>query len=47
MGVRKGNLALRDELDGFLRARRSEIRDVLSRYGVPQLEMASSAEGQN
>jgi mxaJ protein len=41
MGVRKGNTALRDELDQVIRRRRTEIQKVLSNYGVPRLEFAS------
>lgn len=37
MGVRKGNVALRDELQGFLDRRRSPIDAILRSYGVPQL----------
>ena len=45
MGVRKGNTALQHELDNFLQRRRSDIRRILDQYGVPQLELAPSAEG--
>ncbi|PYV78439.1 MAG: quinoprotein dehydrogenase-associated putative ABC transporter substrate-binding protein [Acidobacteria bacterium] len=47
MGVRKGNTALRDELEAVLRRRGSEIRGVLHRYGVPQLELAQTSGGEN
>jgi mxaJ protein len=40
MGVRKGNTKLRDELDRVLMQRQSEIREILTRYGVPQLPLA-------
>jgi mxaJ protein len=40
MGVRKGNTTLRDELDRVLVQRQSEIREILTRYGVPQLPLA-------
>jgi mxaJ protein len=40
MGVRKGNTALRDELEGMLTRQRATIRAILDEYGVPQLEMA-------
>ena len=46
MGVRKGNLALRDELDKILLDRGSDIRSILDEYGVPQLPLASLAEAQ-
>jgi mxaJ protein len=41
MGVRKGNVALRDELNAILRDRAKEIHAILGRYGVPQLPLAS------
>jgi mxaJ protein len=41
MGVRKGNVALRDELEKVLSVRGSEIRAVLDNYGVPQLPLDS------
>jgi mxaJ protein len=43
MGVRKGNLVLRDELEKVLSARSPEIRAILDAYGVPQLPLASIA----
>jgi mxaJ protein len=47
MAVRKGNGALRDELEKILADRESDIRAILDDYGVPQLPLASlaSAEG--
>lgn len=45
MGVRKGNIALRNQLETFLQRHRDEIRGILDQYGVPQLALASSAEG--
>jgi mxaJ protein len=44
MGVRKGNLALRDQLDKILLDRGSDIRNILDEYGVPQLPLASLAD---
>jgi mxaJ protein len=41
MGVRKGNVQLRDELQNIITKRKSEIRSILTEYGVPQLPMAS------
>jgi len=38
MGVKRGNRALRDELDGALARRRDEIRAVLAEYGVPLVD---------
>lgn len=40
MGVRKGNTALRDELENVIERRQGEINAVLDHYGVPRLEMA-------
>jgi mxaJ protein len=41
MGVRKGDLALRDQLEKVLVDRQSDIRAILAEYGVPQLPVAS------
>jgi mxaJ protein len=38
MGVRRGDTALRDELDAVLLRRQDEIRALLARYGVPLVE---------
>jgi mxaJ protein len=43
MGVRKGNIALRDELETVLSKRHSEIGGILYKYGIPQLPIASIA----
>ena len=43
MGVRKGNVALRDELERILTDRQATIRSILDDYGVPQLPLASLA----
>jgi mxaJ protein len=43
MGVRKGNLALRDHLEKVLACRASDIRAILDEYGVPQLPLTSLA----
>lgn len=40
MGVRKDNTVLRDELDRVLTRHQSEIRKILTNYGVPQLPLA-------
>jgi mxaJ protein len=40
MGVRKGNTKLRDELNTVIVQRQSDIRKILTRYGVPQLPLA-------
>lgn len=44
MGVRKGNLALRDQLEKILENRGSDIRAILEDYGVPQLPLSSLAD---
>jgi mxaJ protein len=41
MGVRKGDLALRDQLEQILQNRRADIRIILDDFGVPQLPLAS------
>jgi len=41
MGVRKGNLALRDQLQKVLLDRGSDIRAILDEYAVPQLPLTS------
>jgi mxaJ protein len=41
MGVRTGDLALRDQLEKILVDRRSDIRAILDEYGIPQLPLAS------
>jgi mxaJ protein len=46
MGVRKSNLPLRDQLEKILVDRRSDIRDILDEYGVPQLPIASLVNAQ-
>jgi mxaJ protein len=40
MGVRKGNHALRDELNAFLARRKADIDAILSEFGVPVVEEA-------
>lgn len=46
MGVQKGNSRLRDELEGVLSRRRTEIQKILRSYGVPLLETAPSTPGE-
>ena len=41
MGVRKGEQALRDELNGVIVRRRAEIDRILDEYGVPRLTAAA------
>jgi quinoprotein dehydrogenase-associated probable ABC transporter substrate-binding protein len=45
MGVRKGNHALRDQLNAFIDGHRSEIAALLRSYGVPLLEAPMTASG--
>jgi mxaJ protein len=40
MGVRKGDVALKREIDAILEKRRKEIEQILREYGVPRLELA-------
>ena len=43
MGVRKGNVSLRNEVEVILSKRESEIRSILDKYGVPQIPLAPVA----
>jgi mxaJ protein len=43
MGVRRGNLALRDQLEKILVDRAADIHAILDEYGVPQLPLAPLA----
>jgi mxaJ protein len=45
MGVRKGNTALRDQLDRVLQRRQPDIERILRNYGVPQLPLSSPQVG--
>jgi mxaJ protein len=40
LGVKRGNKALRDELDVVLEKRKAEIDKILDEYGVPRVEKA-------
>lgn len=46
MGVRKGNIVLRDELDGVLQRRQRDIQAILRNYGVPQLDLAPQLQAE-
>lgn len=49
MGVRRGDDALREELEGVLERRRGEIDRILEGYGVPRLDaprLAQAGEGE-
>ncbi len=47
MGVRRGNIALRDELDAILARRRADIDAILAAYHVPRTDSSSpSAAGE-
>ena len=39
MGVRKSDTALRDRIDAVLRDRDEDVKKILNRFGVPQLDM--------
>jgi mxaJ protein len=43
IGVREGNLALKQSLDAELLRRRPEIEQILRSYGVPQLDRSTQA----
>jgi mxaJ protein len=43
MGVRKGNTALKTELESVLDRRRHEVRKVLEKYRVPLIDAAPSS----
>ncbi|MBV9981110.1 substrate-binding domain-containing protein [Bradyrhizobium sp.] len=45
MGVRKGDHALRDQLNAFIDAHRSEITSLLRSYGVPLVDPPVTASG--
>ena len=45
MGVRKGDHALRDQLNGFIDKHRSDIASLLRSYGVPLVEFPATASG--
>lgn len=43
MGVRRGNVALRDELDAIILRRRADIDAILAFYSVPRTDLARGA----
>jgi mxaJ protein len=45
MGVRKGDTALRDQLDDVLRRRRADIDAILADYAVPRADGPASGGG--
>ncbi|WP_439408285.1 substrate-binding domain-containing protein [Bradyrhizobium sp. DASA03076] len=45
MGVRKGDHALRDQLDEFIDEHQSDIASLLRSYGVPLVERPATASG--
>lgn len=45
MGVRKGNTALKDQLNAVLSRERPAIRNLLARYGVPMVETPAPTAG--
>jgi hypothetical protein len=44
MGVRRGDVALRDELDRILVRKRPEIEALLDRYEVPRIDIRRGKE---
>lgn len=46
MGVRKGDVALRDRVEQVLQKRQADIRAILGDFGVPQLPLASLAKAE-
>lgn len=42
MGVRRGNTALRDELNDFIARRQADIDRILEAYGVPRVQKAAT-----
>src|SRR3954452_23017921 len=47
MGVRKGDHALRDQLNAFIDEHRSEIASLLRSYGIPLVELPATAYGEH
>ena len=47
MGVRKGNVALRDELEKILTNNKDRIETILKQYGVPELPLHSAISAQS
>jgi hypothetical protein len=45
MGVRRGNTALRDAVQGALTRRNKEIRNILANFAVPQLQISPATIG--
>jgi ABC-type amino acid transport substrate-binding protein len=45
MGVRRGNTALRDAVQGALTRRSKEIRNILANFAVPQLQISPATTG--
>jgi mxaJ protein len=45
MGVRKGDSALRDQLDGVIEREQPAIRNILQSYGVPLVELKGGSRG--
>lgn len=45
MGVRKGDMAMRDKLDGIIAREQTTIRNILRSYGVPLVELKGDSHG--
>lgn len=46
IGVRKGDNALKNRLEGELERRKPEIQHVLREYGIPQLDLSAGSRGE-
>lgn len=45
MGVRRGDNAFRDEIEGAIERRRAEIEKILDEYGVPRVSATAAKDG--
>ncbi|HEY5337725.1 MAG TPA: quinoprotein dehydrogenase-associated putative ABC transporter substrate-binding protein [Rhizomicrobium sp.] len=45
MGVKKGNVALRNKLDGVIAKEQPAIRNILQSYGVPLVDLKGASNG--
>lgn len=45
MGVRRGDNAFRDEIEGAIERRRAEIEKILDEYGVPRVNATAAKDG--
>jgi mxaJ protein len=47
MGVRRGDNAFRDEVEGAIERHRAEIEKILEEYGVPRVGAANTTDASN